>query len=85
MIRKVMIATAFAALTLSGPAAAQDTAQRSPEAKAPEEKKICRSEKTTGSLTRVRRICLTEAEWKALHDQTREDISKFQARAGTAE
>ena len=35
------------------------------------EKKICRSEKMTGSLTRVRRICLTAKEWDDLRLRTK--------------
>lgn len=43
------------------PASAQDDV---PPAK--KEKKICQTEKMTGSLTRVRRICMTRAEWDEL-------------------
>ncbi len=30
------------------------------------EKKVCRSEKVTGSLTKVRRTCMTQAQWDKL-------------------
>ena len=76
MICRVMMAASLAALVAATPASADDK-----DASAPKEKKICKSEKITGSLTRVRRICLTEAEWKALHDQTRDDVAKMQGRA----
>ena len=42
-----------------------------PEESGQAEKKICRSEKMTGSLTRVRRICLTAAEWDDLRRNTK--------------
>ena len=41
------------------------------------EKKICRTEKATGSLTRRTRICLTEAEWREVHTRTRSGLDDF--------
>ncbi|WP_338244708.1 hypothetical protein [Aurantiacibacter hainanensis] len=35
---------------------------------------ICRRERVTGSLTRVRRICLTRAEWDAVEADTRDGM-----------
>ncbi len=45
------------------------------------EKKICRSEKVTGSLTRVNRTCLTKAEWDAIEAKTRENVGDIQRNA----
>lgn len=55
LLATAVVLAAFAATALS--------AQDAPEQKAKAEKKICQSEKMTGSLTRVRRICMTRAEW----------------------
>jgi hypothetical protein len=45
-----------------------------PDAAGAAEKKICRSEKMTGSLTRVRRICLTAQEWDDLRHKTQQSF-----------
>ncbi len=50
------------------PASAQD--QETPK----KEKKICRSEKMTGSLTRVNRICMTQAQWDELAARTKRGL-----------
>ena len=57
------------ALALSG----SGHAQSSPDSAtaATDEKKICRTEKMTGSLTRVRRVCLTATEWDDLRRNTK--------------
>lgn len=61
-------ATEPAPLSASGQvveqAALSDTA-------AQREKKICRTERVTGSLTRRSRICLTEREWARMAEGTR--------------
>ena len=44
------------------------------EQSAKQEKKICRTEKITGSLTRVRRVCMTQAEWDRLAEGTRDGV-----------
>jgi len=46
-------------------------------------KKICRNEKMTGSLTRVTRTCMTQAEWAKLAETTNksiDDLNRNQAR-----
>lgn len=46
-------------------------------------KKVCKNEKVTGSLTRVNRICMTQAEWAKLAEKTNksvEDLNRNQAR-----
>ena len=39
------------------------------------EKKVCKTERVTGSLTRVNRICMTAAEWNAIAESTRKTLS----------
>ncbi len=41
------------------------------------EKKICRTEKATGSLTRRTRICLTAEEWRELNARTKRGLDEF--------
>ena len=43
-----------------------------------EERKICRTEKATGSLTRRNRICLTQAQWREVNDRTRRGVGDLQ-------
>ena len=45
------------------------------------EKKICRTEKATGSLTRRTRICLTAAQWREVNDRTRRGMGEMQGSA----
>ena len=72
------LALAAAAVFLVPVAAvAADKDEPKEERKKPKEKKICRSEKVTGSLTRVNRICMTEAEWKELHARTKQGLDEF--------
>ena len=47
------------------------------------EKKICRTEAMTGSLTRKTRVCMTPAQWDKLSADTGkavEDMNRYQAR-----
>jgi hypothetical protein len=41
------------------------------------ERKICRTERATGSLTRRTRICLTQAQWREVHARTKNGIDDF--------
>ena len=45
------------------------------------EKKICRTEKATGSLTRRTRICMTEAQWRELNNRTRRGVDEMNSAA----
>lgn len=56
--------TLFAAVLLCVPMIAQ-AADAPPAPAAEKEKKVCRSEESTGSLF-VKRVCHTKAEWAAL-------------------
>lgn len=40
----------------------------------PSQEVICRRERVTGSLTRVRRTCLTRAEWDEIESETRDGL-----------
>ena len=40
----------------------------------PGEEVVCRRERVTGSLTRVRRTCLTRNEWAQVEANTRDDM-----------
>ena len=42
----------------------------------------CRTEPVTGSRTRVNRICLTRAEWRAIESNNAENVRTLQGRAG---
>jgi len=65
-----------AAGVLAAPPQAQP-AQQPAEQAAPPEKKICRTERATGSLTRRTRICLTATQWREVNDRTRNGIDDF--------
>lgn len=81
--------------TLAGSAAAQsepspglDTEAAEPlqatadvPAPAQDERKICRTEKATGSLTRRNRICLTQAQWREIYDRSRRGVGELQGSA----
>jgi hypothetical protein len=86
-MKAIRISGIIMLLSLSGAAAAQDPAEGGAAAEAPVEqaaatpgkpKKVCRSEKVTGSLTRVRRTCLTVEEWAHIESRTRDEVGKLQ-------
>ena len=66
-----------AALLMTGTAA---TAQSDSEGRedAQQEKRICKNQKITGSLTRVRRTCLTQREWDRMAEGTRRNIANLE-------
>jgi hypothetical protein len=74
-MKSILIAAAIA-VTLSGVSASAQEA-----AEPPKEKKICRSERMTGSLTRSTRICLTAAQWKEVNDRTRKGVDEMASAA----
>lgn len=69
--------TAIALAMIAVPATAQEAAQEAPADTAKQEKKICRSEKMTGSLTRRSRICLTAAEWRDFSIRNKRGLDDF--------
>ena len=64
-------------LALSAAATAAEPAEQPAEAEAKPERKICRTERATGSLTRRTRICLTEDQWRELHARTKRGLDDF--------
>ncbi len=78
-MNKLSIVAAAILLTATGALAEETTG----ETAAKQEKKICKTEKMTGSLTRVRRTCLTQAQWDRLAELTRKGVDDLDRRAGT--
>jgi hypothetical protein len=72
-MKSILVGVAMAIAVTGAAAAAEDEA-------APE-KKICRTEKMTGSLTRRTRICLTEAQWRELNARTQRGVQEMQGSA----
>ena len=52
---------------------------------AKKEKKVCKTEKMTGSLTRVRRICMTRSEWAEMAEGTNRTLDRLGRSANHAE
>jgi hypothetical protein len=63
---------ALAVILATAGAAAAD-----PEPEPQQEKKICRTEPVTGSRTRVRRVCLTDAQWRELALRTQNGMDQL--------
>jgi predicted secreted protein len=81
MIRKLMMAAGLAALAAAGPALADNEERAEKPAK---EKKICRTDKVTGSLARKRRTCMTQKEWDELAARTKQSLDEYTGNAGGA-
>jgi len=80
----LVLATAALAADPSGPTAAESAVASSDAeaaADADAEKKICRTDKVTGSLSRRSRICLTAAQWREVHDRTRRGVDEMTSAA----
>ena len=77
-MKSILVAAAMA-MAASGVAASAQEAREAPEP--PRERKICRTEKATGSLTRRTRICMTEAQWRELNDRTRRGVDEMTSAA----
>jgi hypothetical protein len=82
-MNKVAIILATAAALMTGAYALAEEPAKAPDAK--QEKKICKTEKLTGSLTRVRRICMTRTEWDKLAEGTNRDIDALARDANQVE
>jgi hypothetical protein len=80
MMRGAIVFAAVLALAATG-ATAKTDGNKGQAAEAAKEKKICKTGKTTGSLTRRTRICMTEAQWRELSDQTRKGVGELQGSA----
>ena len=96
MIARPLLAAATLLSAVAVGAAAQDSPQggaeasgqtgseaatASPAALADAERKICRTERVTGSLSRRNRICLTAAQWREVQDRTRRGIDEMNSAA----
>lgn len=66
------LTAAAAALLMTATGALAEEPQNDRAAK--QEKRICKNEKMTGSLTRVRRICLTRSEWSRLAEGAQKGV-----------
>jgi hypothetical protein len=76
--------TLASVLALAGLLWAPAFAEQGEQAKtAPKEKKICRTERVTGSLVAQRRVCMTAEEWDKLALETRKDLEDIQRNAGS--
>ena len=81
MFKNGLIPVAMLALALGAQAAQAE--DKDPGAQAQNDKKICRTEKVTGSRTRVSRICMTQEQWDKLAENTAkslQDMNKQQNR-----
>ncbi|MBO9517422.1 MAG: hypothetical protein J7493_05095 [Porphyrobacter sp.] len=76
---KAIWISAAALVTLASVSAAAQEQQQAEPAK--DDKKICRTEKMTGSLTRRSRICLTAAQWRELSVRTKKGVDEMQGSA----
>jgi hypothetical protein len=82
MIMKAVVWAATLVLAGTGVAAAAQEAQpaQSPPEQ-PEEKKVCRTERATGSLTRRTRVCMTAAQWREINAKTYKGVTEMQGTA----
>jgi hypothetical protein len=74
---KGILGLAALAMAMTGVAASAQEAEQPPA----KEKKICRTERMTGSLTRRTRICMTETQWRELNQRTQRGLQEMQGAA----
>lgn len=79
---KTLGLTAAALLLAGGTAAIASEPERAAEA-TKTEKKVCKNEKVTGSLTRVRRVCMTQREWDGLADSASRGVNDMNRQQNT--
>ena len=65
----------------SAPAEQASTEAADTDAAPQEEKKVCRTERATGSLTRRTRVCLTAAQWRDVNARTYKGVTEMQGTA----
>jgi hypothetical protein len=75
MMRFTNILAFAVAVTVAGPALGADKDNGQDTVK---EKKICRTERVTGSLVAQRRVCMTKSEWDKLALETKKDLEDMQ-------
>lgn len=62
----------------TAPAAATNAAEgTNPD----DNKKVCRTERATGSLTRRTRVCMTAAQWREVNSRTYRGVTEMQGQA----
>ncbi len=69
----MLAAAALLGAVSFAPLGAQEVSDQAAE----QEKRICRTEKLTGSLTRRIRTCMTKAEWDRLAEGTQRNTDRF--------
>jgi hypothetical protein len=74
---KVCLWAAAALMAATSVAASAQEAQDQQQAPQ-EEKKVCRTDRATGSLTRRTRICMTAAQWRELNSRTQKGVGEMQ-------
>jgi hypothetical protein len=74
-VRYLLAATALVLGTT--PVLAADSDKNQDQKTEQKQKLICRTNTTTGSLTRKTRICKTADEWRESNQKTREAIDSF--------
>lgn len=77
MIRSMLSLTLL--IAASSAIAADDAANPQDD-----DKQICKTEPITGSRSRVRKICMTRAEWDELSRKTQKDMVDFRRDSGRA-
>lgn len=89
------ILTILAAASLSATAMAQDErdeeARTQNQAQSEEDEEdehlqevVCKTEKVTGSLTRVNRTCMTRQEWNMMSERTNRELNRMDRDANQA-
>ena len=73
----IVLATFLLTATSGTAVGAAPETEQAPE----KEKKICKNEKITGSLTRVRRVCLTQREWDRMAETARNSVNDLDRNA----
>ena len=81
MIRTCIVALIAVTTAVALPAAENDPAKTSAETveetPQPKEKVRCKTEKVTGTRSKVRRICMTQAQWDDLAARTRKGLDEM--------
>jgi hypothetical protein len=70
--------TALAMAFMGTAASAQDAQPSQQQQPQQNEKKICRTDRMTGSLTRRTRICMTATQWRELSIRTNKGVGEMQ-------
>lgn len=72
-MKKHFMLTLLALTAATGVSATENEGQQP----AKKEKMICKSEKVTGSRTKVRRTCMTQAQWDQLAESTKKGLDEM--------